>query len=139
MCHANMPCYSDPLTPHFSIVKLGFTGVYIFLNFAFKYRSMVLVRTISVSDSHCTPDLCFKQNTKKKLSQLFQLKIIIFTALKKRSILHRSVIVMASLNDTKLGARPFLASILLSPTSLINSILRSYKILYLFNTITELV
>ena len=139
MCHhdANMPVLFR-LTPHFSIVKLGFTGVYIFLNFAFKHRSRVLVRTISVSDSHCTPDLCFKQNT-KKLSQLFQLKIIIFTALKKRSILHRSVIVMASLNDTKFDARPFLASILLSTTSSINSILRSYKILYLFNPITELV
>ena len=25
------PCNEDPLTPHFYIVKLGFTGVYIFL------------------------------------------------------------------------------------------------------------
>ena len=24
------PCIEDPLTPHFYIVKLGFTGVYIF-------------------------------------------------------------------------------------------------------------
>ena len=27
------PCNVDPLTSHFSIVKLGFTVVYIFLNF----------------------------------------------------------------------------------------------------------
>ena len=27
------PCNEDPLTPHFYIVKLGFTGVFIFLLF----------------------------------------------------------------------------------------------------------
>ena len=27
------PCNDDPLTPHFYIVKLGFTGVYIFFLF----------------------------------------------------------------------------------------------------------
>ena len=33
--HENMPIYFDPLKPHFYIVKLGFTGVYIiFLIFA---------------------------------------------------------------------------------------------------------
>ena len=30
------PCNEDPLTPHFYIVKLGFTGVYIFSYFCFK-------------------------------------------------------------------------------------------------------
>ena len=36
----------DPLKPHFYIVKLGFTGVYIiFLIFAHKHRLWVLVRT----------------------------------------------------------------------------------------------
>ena len=36
----------DPLKPHFYIVKLGFTGVYIiFLIFAQKHRLWVLVRT----------------------------------------------------------------------------------------------
>ena len=40
------PCIEDPLTPHFYIVKLGFTGVYIvFLIFAQKHRMWVLVRT----------------------------------------------------------------------------------------------
>ena len=39
----------DPLKPHFCIVKLGFTGVYIiFLIFARKHRLWVLVRTASV-------------------------------------------------------------------------------------------
>ena len=40
----------DPLKPHFYIVKLGFTGVYIiFLIFAQKHRLWVLVRTASLS------------------------------------------------------------------------------------------
>ena len=40
----------NPLKPHFYIVKLGFTGVYIiFLNFARKHRLWVLVRTASLS------------------------------------------------------------------------------------------
>ena len=30
------PCNVDPLTPHFSIVKFGFTGVYIILLFCSK-------------------------------------------------------------------------------------------------------
>ena len=39
---------TDPLKPHFYIVKLGFTGVYIiFLSFAQKHRLWVLVRTAS--------------------------------------------------------------------------------------------
>ena len=38
----------DPLKPHFYIVKLGFTGVYIiFLISAQKHRLWVLVRTVS--------------------------------------------------------------------------------------------
>ena len=38
----------DPLKPHFYIVKLGFTGVYIiFLIFAQKHRLWVRVRTVS--------------------------------------------------------------------------------------------
>ena len=39
------PCNEYPLTPHFYIVKLGFTGVYFFfLIFALQHRSWVLVR-----------------------------------------------------------------------------------------------
>ena len=41
-------CNFDPLKPHFYIVKLGFTGVYIiFLISAKKHRLWVLVRTAS--------------------------------------------------------------------------------------------
>ena len=41
----------DPLIPHFYIVKLGFTGVYIiFLISAKKHRLWVLVRTASCID-----------------------------------------------------------------------------------------
>ena len=59
------PCNEYPLTPHFYIVKLGFTGVYIFfLIFALKHRSLVHVRTASLSEAvlTCTNDLCFEQN-----------------------------------------------------------------------------
>ena len=42
------PCNEHPFTPHFYIVKLQFTRVYIFfLIFALKHRSWVLVRTAS--------------------------------------------------------------------------------------------
>ena len=41
--------YFDPLKPHFYIVKLGFTGVYIIcLIFVWKHRLWVLVRTASL-------------------------------------------------------------------------------------------
>ena len=41
-------CSFDPLKPHFYIVKLGFTRVYIIsLTFARKHRLLVLVRTAS--------------------------------------------------------------------------------------------
>ena len=39
------PCYEHPLTPHFNIVKLGFTRVYIFSYFCSKHGSWVHVRT----------------------------------------------------------------------------------------------
>ena len=46
--HENMPFITEPLKPHFYIVKLGFKGVYIvFLISAQKHRLWVLVRTAS--------------------------------------------------------------------------------------------
>ena len=43
----------DPLKPHFYIVKLGFTGVYIiFLISAQKHRLWVLVRTASSTNEY---------------------------------------------------------------------------------------
>ena len=43
------PCNEHPLAPHFYMVKVGLTGVYMFyLFFALKHRSWVLIRTASV-------------------------------------------------------------------------------------------
>ena len=42
------PCNEEPHTSHFYIVKLGFTGAFIFFLFALKYRSLVPVGTASV-------------------------------------------------------------------------------------------
>ena len=42
------PCNEYPLTPHYYILKWGFTGVFIFLIFALKHGLWVLVRTASV-------------------------------------------------------------------------------------------
>ena len=62
----------DPLKPHFYIVKLGFTGVYIiFLSFAEKHRLLVLVRTASPRNQSSeavltsTHNLCFEQKYEK--------------------------------------------------------------------------
>ena len=52
------PCNIDPLTPHFYIVKLGFTGVYYFLSLAHKHRSWALVSEAVLT---CTHNLCFEQ------------------------------------------------------------------------------
>ena len=52
------PCNLHPLTPHFYILKLGFTGVYIFfLIFALKHRLWVLVEAVLT----CTHVLCLEQ------------------------------------------------------------------------------
>ena len=49
------PCNVDPITPHFYIVKLGFTGVYTFCPiFALKHRLWVLNEVVLM----CTHDLC---------------------------------------------------------------------------------
>ena len=63
----------DPLKPHFYIVKLGFTGVYIiFLISAPKHRLWVLIRTALPTSTH---NLCFEQKYEKHqsfLSENFQ-------------------------------------------------------------------
>ena len=83
----------DPLKPHFCIVKLGFTGVYIvFLISALKHRLWVLVRTAAVLTS--THDLCFEQKCEKYmsfLSEKFQ-----FLEVKFSIYLNRRVFVMES-------------------------------------------
>ena len=76
-------CFIPP-TPHFFIVKLELTGVYIFSYFCSKtYRLWVLVRTALLSKN--------KTNIKN-----FHLKMNIFTAVKHCCILHGRVCVMTS-------------------------------------------
>ena len=56
--------YFNTLKPHFYIVKLGFTGVYIiFLISAQKHRLWVLIRVEAVLTS--THNLCFEQKYEK--------------------------------------------------------------------------
>ena len=66
-----------PLKPHFYIVKLGYTGVYInFLISAQKHRLLVLVRTaLPRAILTSTHNLCFEQKYEKYqsfLSENFQ-------------------------------------------------------------------
>ena len=63
----------DPLKPHFYIVKLGFTGVYIiFLISAQKHRLWVPVRSASSSYNLCS------EQKHEKYQTFFYLKIFIF-------------------------------------------------------------
>ena len=75
------PWNKYPLTPHFYIVKLGFTGVYIF--------SYFLLQNIDCGYSFEPPHCKNKKNIKT-----IHLKINIFTALEYFSILHGRVFVM---------------------------------------------
>ena len=79
----------DPRKPHFYIVKLGFTGVYIiFLISAQKHILWVLVRTAQ----RVPNNLCFEQEYEKYqrfLSENFQ-----FLEVKFYTYLHRRVFVM---------------------------------------------
>ena len=89
------PCNEYPLTPHFYIVKLGFTGVYIFfLIFAPKQRLWVLVRTASVRRFKRAPTIYVLSKNKKNIKN-FHLKVNIFTALKYCCILHGCVCIMS--------------------------------------------
>ena len=79
----------DPLKPHFYIVKLGFTGVYIiFLISAQKHRLWVLVRTASAS----IHNLCFEQKYGKY--QSFLPENFRFLEVKFSIYLNRRVFVM---------------------------------------------
>ena len=72
----------DPLKPHFYIVKLGFTGVYIiFLISSKKHRLWVLVRTAS--------PICFEQKYEKYqnfLSENFPFLVVKFSIYLKRQV-----------------------------------------------------
>ena len=84
----------DPLKPHFNIVKLGFTGVYIiFLISAQNHRLWVLVRTASSRQFYRVPTIYVLSRNKKKY-QNFYLKIFIFMVVKFSVYLNRHVFVM---------------------------------------------
>ena len=84
----------DPLKPHFYIVKLGFTGVYIiFLISAQKHRLWVLVRTVSTRRFQRVPTI-YVLSRKMKNIILFYLKIYHFWVVKFSVYLNRRVFVM---------------------------------------------
>ena len=98
--HENLPNV-DPLKPHFYIVKLGFTGVYIiFLISTQKHRFWVLVPTIYV----------LSRNMKNIRN--FCLKFLRFSVVKLSVYLNRHVFVMplwsSALKLTKLLSVLFL-------------------------------
>ena len=85
---------SDPLEPHFYIVKLGFTGVYIiFLTSALKHRLWVLVRTASPRRFYRVPTIYILSRSKKNIT-IFHLNIFVFSAVKFTMYLYRRVFVM---------------------------------------------
>ena len=92
----------DPLKPHFYIVKLGFTGVYIiFLISAEKHILWVLVRTASRGSSNEYPQSMFWAEIWKLsefLSENFLFFFFFFFLVVKFSVyLNRRVFVMLSL------------------------------------------
>ena len=61
-------CDLYPLTPHFYIVKLGFTGVYIFPCFSFKtYIMGTRQNRLTEAVLSCTHNQCLEQKQEKYL------------------------------------------------------------------------
>ena len=83
----------DPLKPHFYIVKLGLTGVYIiFLIFCSKHRFLVLVRTTLSS---------YVLSRTMENIRFFYLKIFILLVVKFSVYLNRHALVMALPNSVR--------------------------------------
>ena len=83
------PCSEHPITLHFYIVKLGFTGVYII--FLFLLQNIDCGYSLEPPQRVATISVWSK--TMKNI-KIFQLKIAIFTGVKIYSLLHRHVFVM---------------------------------------------
>ena len=84
----------DPLKPHFYIVKLGFTGVYIiFVISAQKHRLWVLVRTASTRRFKRVPTIYVLSRNMKNI-RYFYLKNCHFLVVKFSIYLNRCVFVM---------------------------------------------
>ena len=84
----------DPLKPHFYIVKLGFTGVYIiFLISAQKHRLWVLVRTAPPRRFWRVPTIYFLSRNTKNI-RVFYLKNCRFLEVNVSIYLNRRVFIM---------------------------------------------
>ena len=84
----------DPLKPHFYIVKLGFTGVYIiFLISAQKHRLWYSLELPHWGSSNMYPQSIFRAEI-LKISEFFYLKIFQFLQVKFSIYLNTSVFVM---------------------------------------------
>ena len=83
-------CNVYPLEPHFYIVKLGFTGVYLFFLFLLQNIEAVLT---------CTHNLCFEQKKKKKNIKIFLMKLSFFTIEKNLGIMHGQVFVLGRIRS----------------------------------------
>ena len=82
------PCSEHPITPHFYNSKTRvYRGIHDFLIFALKHRLRRFLRVLTT----------YVLSKNKKNIKIFQLKIIIFTAVKNCCILHGRVFVM--MND----------------------------------------
>ena len=97
--HENMPIYFDPLKPHFYIVKLGFTGVFIIFlisaqNIDCGYSLEPPRRVEAVLTS--THNLCFEQNPEKY--QNFLSENVQFLVVKFSVYLNRHVFVMLTIS-----------------------------------------
>ena len=84
-------CHFDPLKPHFYIVKLGFTGVYIiFLIFAQNHRLWVPVRTASARRFSRVPTIYVLTRNMKNirifLSENFQFLVEKFSVYLNRHV-----------------------------------------------------
>ena len=78
-----------PLTPHFYIVNLGFTGVYtFFLIFSIKHILWVLVRTASTS----TKNLCFITKIRKKKFSTENYRFAFYYTCLPRKLFHSNCI-----------------------------------------------
>ena len=87
-------CNEHPLTPHFYIVKLRITGVYIF--FLFLLQNMDCGYSLEPPQAvlMCTYNQSFEQKEEKHIKKN-HLKMNIFTAVKYYCIFHGRVFVMS--------------------------------------------
>ena len=101
----------DPLKPHFYVVKLGFTGLYIiFLISAQKHRLWILGEAVLTS----TQNLCFEQKCEKYLkflSEIFHFLVVNFSVYLNRHVFVMLCGIRRSLFTPSLGVTDRLCSV----------------------------